>query len=377
MFNNLLNLLRPARYISKTEREKGIMTAVDQLQASDSHPGRVTMKAMQISHAGGDFELVEREIPEPGWGQVRLKVEACGVCHSDVFVKEGLAPGLTYPRVLGHEVVGIIDELGEGVGKWQKGQRVGVGWHGGHCFECGSCRSGDFMTCENQRITGLSFDGGYAEYMVVGQEALALVPDELHAVEAAPLLCAGITCFNALRHSGARPGDIVAVQGIGGLGHLALQYARQSGYRVVALSSGSDKRALAQELGADVYIDTSVEDPAAALQTLGGAQVILATAPDGPSMSGLLGGLRRDGTLLVVGIGLEPIAVSSLDLIVPRRRVLGWPNGTAQDSEDTMNFSALRKVKPLIEVFPLEEAEVAYRRMMDNQARFRCVLRVA
>lgn len=336
-----------------------------------------TMKAVQISRPGGDFELVERPIPVPAAGQVRIKVEACGVCHSDVFVKEGLAPGLQYPRVPGHEVVGVVDEVGAGVTVWKPGQRVGVGWHGGHCFVCEACRDGDFMVCENQQITGISFDGGYAEYMVAPQEGLALVPDELRAAQAAPLLCAGITCFNALRHSGAKPGDVVAVQGVGGLGHLGIQYAKKAGYKTVAISGGESKRALAEKLGADVYIDASVENPAEALQKLGGARVILATAPDGPSMSGLLTGLKRSGTLLVVGIGLEPVAVSMFDLIVPRRNVLGWPNGTARDSEETMAFSVLSGVEPMIECFALERAAEAYQKMMANQVRFRAVLEVA
>lgn len=336
-----------------------------------------TMKAMQVSKPGGDFELVEREVPVPSAKQVRIKVEACGVCHSDVFVKEGLAPGLQYPRIPGHEVVGTVDEVGAEVTVWKPGQRVGVGWHGGHCFVCEACRSGDFMICENQQITGISFDGGYAEYMVAPQEGLALVPEELSAVDAAPLLCAGITCFNALRNSGARAGDVVAVQGVGGLGHLGIQYAKKAGYKTVAISGGNSKRELAEQLGADVYIDASAENPAEVLQGLGGAQVILATAPDSKSMSALLGGLKRNGNLLVVGIGLEPIAISTFDLIVPRRSVTGWPNGTARDSEETMAFSVLGDVKSMVETFPLEQAAEAYQKMMANEVRFRAVLTVA
>jgi D-arabinose 1-dehydrogenase-like Zn-dependent alcohol dehydrogenase len=336
-----------------------------------------TMKAVQISYPGGDFELVERAVPTPGPGQVRIKVEACGVCHSDVAIKEGIFPWLQYPRIPGHEVVGTVDAVGDEVSGWRPGMRVGVGWHGGHCFVCEACREGDFMTCEAPQVTGILFDGGYAEYMVAPQEGLARVPDALSAAEAAPLLCAGITCFNALRHSGAKPGDVVAVQGVGGLGHLGVQYAKKSGFKTVAISNGSGKEQLAREFGADVYIDASTEDPAEALQRLGGAQVILATAPDGPSMSGLLSGLKRSGTLLVVGIGLEPLAVSTWDLIVARRSVLGWPNGTARDSEETMAFSVLQDVRPQIETFPLEEAAEAYRRMMANEVRFRAVLTVS
>src|SRR6266852_1322859 len=325
-----------------------------------------TMRAVEITKPGTPFKLVEKPIPDAGRGQVRIAVEACGVCHSDAFVKEGQFPGVVYPRVPGHEVVGRVDAICEGVTTWKPGQRVGVGWHGGHCGVCEACRSGDFILCENGLICGFSYDGGYAEYMVAPQEALAAVPDSLDPVAAAPLLCAGVTTFNSLRNSGARAGDLVAVHAIGGLGHLGIQYARKLGFRTVALSRGGDKRALALELGAHEYIDTDKGDAAAALQRLGGARVILATAPSA----------QLTGTLVVLGATPEPIQVSPLQLIGKRRRIQGWPSGTAKDSEETLAFSALSGVASRNEVFPLEKAEDAYQRMMSNKARFRVVIRL-
>jgi D-arabinose 1-dehydrogenase-like Zn-dependent alcohol dehydrogenase len=332
------------------------------------------MKAVQVSKAGGDFEVVERPIPQPGRMQVRIRVEACGVCHSDTVVKEGLWPGLQYPRVPGHEIAGRIDAVGDGVIQWKPGQRVGVGWHGGHCFICDPCRRGDFNLCLVEKITGVSFDGGYAEYMIAPAEAVAAIPEDLPADEAAPLLCAGITVYNSLRNAGARAGDLVAVQGIGGLGHLGLQYARQMGFRTVAIGRGQDKEVLARKLGAHHYIDNSVEDPAAALQKLGGARLILATAPDAKSMSTLVEGLTKSGKLLIVGVGVEPLSISLLQLVLPRRGIQGWPSGSAIDSEDTMRFSFLSGVRPMIERYPLEKAAEAYAQMMNGRARFRAVL---
>jgi D-arabinose 1-dehydrogenase-like Zn-dependent alcohol dehydrogenase len=332
------------------------------------------MKAVQVSKPGGNFEVVERAIPEPGRGQVRIKVEACGVCHSDVLVKEGAWPGLQYPRVPGHEIAGRIDAVGADVTLWKKGQRVGLGWHGGHCFQCDPCRRGDFMLCQFEKVTGISYDGGYAEYMVAQAEAVAAMPDELPAAEAAPLLCAGITVFNALRNSGARAGELVAVQGIGGLGHLGIQYARQMGFRTVAIGRGKDKETLAKKLGAHEYVDTDAGPPAEALQKLGGAQVILATAPDSKATSALVDGLGGNGTLMIVGAGLEALTVTPLQLIVARKSLHGWPSGTAKDSEDTLRFSSLSGVRPMIERYPLEKAAEAYDQMISGRARFRVVL---
>jgi D-arabinose 1-dehydrogenase-like Zn-dependent alcohol dehydrogenase len=335
-----------------------------------------TMKAVQISKPGGDFEVVERPIPEPGRGQVRIKVEACGICHSDALVKEGHWPGIQYPRVPGHEIAGRIDAVGADVTSWKPGQRVGVGWHGGHCFVCNPCRRGDFINCQNEKITAITFDGGYQEYMVVGAEAVALIPDDLPADEAAPLLCAGITVFNALRNSGARAGDLVAVQGIGGLGHLGIQYARQMGFRTAAIGRGGDKQALAKKLGAHDYIDTSAGDPAQALQKMGGAQLILATAPDSKSMSALVNGLSPRGTLLVVGAGFESLSVTPIQLISGSKTIRGWASGHARDSQDTLEFSALSGVRPMIERYPLEKAADAYQQMISGKARFRVVITV-
>lgn len=332
------------------------------------------MKAVQISKAGGNFEMVERPVPEPGRGQVRIKVEACGICHSDALVKEGVWPGLRYPRVPGHEIAGRIDTIGSDVTLWKPGQRVGVGWHGGHCFKCDACRRGDFLLCENGKITAISFDGGYQEYMLAPEEAVAAMPDDLPADEAAPLMCAGITVFNALRNSGARVGDRVAVQGIGGLGHLGVQYARQMGFRTVAIGRGSDKKPLATKLGAHEYVDTNSGPPAEALQKLGGARVILATAPDSKSMSALVDGLANNGKMIIVGAGFESLTVTPLQLIGGRKSIQGWPSGTARDSEDALRFSALSGIRPMIERYPLEKAADAYNQMITGKARFRVVL---
>jgi D-arabinose 1-dehydrogenase-like Zn-dependent alcohol dehydrogenase len=332
------------------------------------------MKAVQVSKPGGDFEIVERPTPEPGRAQVRIKVEACGVCHSDVLVKETGFPGLQYPRIPGHEIAGRIDAVGADVTQWKPGQRVGVGWHGGHCFKCDPCRRGNFILCQFEKITALSFDGGYAEYVVVPAEAVAAMPDELAADEAAPLMCAGITVFNSMRNAGATAGQLVAVQGIGGLGHLGIQYARQMGFRTVAIGRGGDKEALAKKLGAHHYIDTATAAPAAALQALGGAHVILATAPDSKAISELVDGLGPDGKLVIVGATPDPVSATPLQLIFTRRSIRGWPSGTAKDSEDTLQFSSLTGVRPMIERYPLEKAAEAYDQMMSGRARFRVVL---
>ena len=332
------------------------------------------MKAAQISQAGGDWELVEREVPEPGFGQVRVKVEACGICHSDVLVKDGLWPGLQYPRIPGHEIAGTIDEPGEGVKSWSKGQRVGVGWHGGHCFVCEQCRRGDFAMCINRKVTGFDFDGGYSEYMVTPASSLALIPDEVPAEEAGPFMCAGVTVYNALRNSGARAGDVVAVHGIGGLGHLGVQYARRMGFETVAINRGKDKQPLAEKLGAHHYIDASAEDVNAELQKLGGARVILATAPSAAAISPLVDGLSPDGLLLVPAAPAEPLSISVFSLILRRSSVGGWYSGTAKDSQDTMEFSALSDVHPMIEKYPLDRVADAYDQMHSGRVRFRVVL---
>ena len=335
------------------------------------------MKAVQISKPGGDFEIVERPIPQPGRGQVRIKVEACGICHSDALVKEGHWPGIEYPRVPGHEIAGRIDAVGADVTLWKPGDRVGVGWHGGHCFQCDPCRRGDFINCKNEKITAIHFDGGYAEYMVVGAEAVASMPAALRADEAAPLLCAGITVYNALRNSGARGGDLVAVQGIGGLGHLGIQYAQRLGFRTVAIGRGADKRALAQKLGAHEYIDTNAAAPAEALQKMGGAHAILATAPDSKSISALVDGLGPFGTLIIVGASMESLSVTPLQLIPGSKTIRGWASGAAKDWEDTLRFSELSGVRPMIERYPLEKAAEGYRQMISGKARFRVVLTIA
>ncbi|HVN17135.1 MAG TPA: alcohol dehydrogenase [Dongiaceae bacterium] len=332
------------------------------------------MKAVQISKAGGNFEVVERPVPQPGRGEVRIKVEACGICHSDALVKEGHWPGIEYPRVPGHEIAGRIDAVGPDVMLWKQGQRVGVGWHGGHCFICDPCRRGDFINCQNEKITAIHFDGGYQEYMVAPAEAVALMPDDLPSDEAAPLLCAGITVYNALRNSGARAGDLVAVQGIGGLGHLGIQYARQMGFHTVAIGRGGDKQPLAQKLGAHSYIDTSAGPPALQLQKMGGAHVILATAPDSKSMSALVDGLGPRGTLTIVGAGMESLTVTPLQLIGGSKSIRGWASGMARDSQDTLEFSAFSGVRPMIERYPLAKAAEAYDQMITGRARFRVVL---
>jgi D-arabinose 1-dehydrogenase-like Zn-dependent alcohol dehydrogenase len=332
------------------------------------------MKVAQVPSPGADFQIVEREIPEPGERQVRIKVQACGVCHSDVLTKDGLWAGLQYPRIPGHEVVGTVDEVGEGVSEWKKGQRVGVGWHGGHDGICRECRRGDFGNCRNMKIAGISYDGGYQEYMVAPAEALASVPDTLKDAEAAPLLCAGITTYNALRHSGAMPGDLVAVQGIGGLGHLGVQFAQKFGYRVVAVGRGSENASLAKKLGASAYIDSVATKPADELQKMGGARVILATAPSSKAMSELIDGLGPNGKLLVVGAAFDPIEVTPLQLITGSRTIQGWASGTPADSEDTLRFAELTGVRPMIETYPLEKTAEAYARMMSGKAEFRVVL---
>ena len=332
------------------------------------------MKAVQISKPGGNFEVVERPIPEPQRGQVRIKVEACGICHSDALVKEGHWPGLQYPRVPGHEIAGRIDKAGPDVTQWKGGQRVGVGWHGGHCFVCDPCRRGDFINCKAEKITAIDFDGGYAEYMIAPAEAVALMPDDLPSDEAAPLLCAGITVFNALRNSGARAGDLVAVQGIGGLGHLGIQYARQMGFHTIAIGRGGDKQPLAKKLGAHQYIDTNSTDPVEALQKMGGARIILATAPDSKAMSTVFNGLGERGTFLVVGAGFDPLSVTPIQLIQGSKTLRGWASGTARDSQDTLEFSAFSGVRPMIERYPLEKAADAYNQMISGKARFRVVL---
>jgi len=332
------------------------------------------MKAAQIPKPGADFEIVEREIPKPGAGQVLIKVQACGVCHSDMFTKEGAWPGIEYPRVPGHEVAGVIDELGAGVTAWKKGQRVGVGWHGGQDGTCVACRRGDFRNCRNLKIPGISYDGGYQQYMVAPVDALAAIPESLSDVEAAPLLCVGITTYNALRHSGAYPGDLVAVLGIGGLGHLGVQFANKFGYKVAAIGRGSENAALAKKLGASVYIDSKATNAAEELQKLGGAQVILATAPSSKAMSELINGLGPNGKLIVIGATFDPIEVTPVQLISGSRSIQGWAAGTAADSEDTLRFAELSGVRPMIETYPLEKAGEAYARMMSGNAQFRVVL---
>ena len=332
------------------------------------------MKVAQIPKAGADFEIVEREIPKPGVGHVRIKVHACGVCHSDLLTKEGAWPGIQYPRVPGHEVAGFIDELGAGVSEWKKGQRLGVGWHGGQDGTCLACRRGDFRNCRNLKIPGISYDGGYQQYMVAPVEALAAIPESLAAAEAAPLLCAGITTFNSLRHSGALPGDLVAVVGIGGLGHLGIQFANKFGYKVAAVGRGPENAALAKKLGANVYIDSKATSAAEELQKLGGAQVILATAPSSKAMSELIDGLGPNGKLMVIGVTFDPIEVTPVQLISGSRSIQGWAAGTAADSEDTLRFAELTGVRPMIETYPLEKAAEAYARMLSGKAKFRVVL---
>ena len=333
-----------------------------------------TMHVAQIPAAKGNFEIVERPIPEPSPGTVRIKILACGVCHSDVFVKEGLWPGIQYPRIPGHEVAGVIDELGANVTGWKKGQRVGVGWHGGQDNTCIECRRGRFLYCRNPKVAGISYDGGYQQYMLAPVEALAALPNTLSDAEAGPMLCAGVTTFNALRHSGASPGDLVAVQGVGGLGHLGIQFANKFGFKVAAIGRGSENAALARRLGASVYIDSKTTNVVEELQKLGGAQAILATAPNSKAMSELIDGLGPTGKFMVVGISPDPIAVTPLQLISGERAIRGSAVGTPTDSEETMNFAELTGVRPMIETYPLEKAEEAYARMMSGKAEFRVVL---
>jgi D-arabinose 1-dehydrogenase-like Zn-dependent alcohol dehydrogenase len=332
------------------------------------------MKSVQVHKVGGEFQIVERELPEPGARQVRIKVNACGVCHSDSFTVEGTWPGIQYPRVPGHEVVGVIDGAGAGVAEWKIGQRVGVGWHGGHDNTCLQCRRGDFRNCRNVQVPGISYDGGYQQYMIAPVEALVAMPDGLKDVEAAPLLCAGLTMFNALRHSGAVPGDLVGVQGIGGLGHLGIQFANKFGYKVAAIGRGAENAAVAKKLGASLYIDSRSTKAAEALQQLGGAQVILATAPSSKAMSELFDGLGPNGKLIVIGAAFDPLEVTPVQLITGSRNIQGWAAGTTADAEDTVHFADLTGVRPMIETYPLERAGEAYARMMSGKAEFRVVL---
>lgn len=333
------------------------------------------MTAVQIGRPGGAFEVVKREVPAPGPDQVRIKVQACGICHSDMFTKEGLWPGIQYPRVPGHEVAGLIDAVGPGVTAWKKGQRVGVGWYGGHCGHCDACRRGDFYACQTStQVTGITYDGGYADYMIAPAVTLALIPDELSAVEAGPLMCAGITTYNSLRNSGARPGDVVAVLGLGGLGHLAVQFSAKMGFKTVAIARGKDEEALAGQLGARHYINSREQNAAAELVKLGGAKVILATAPSGKAMSAVVEGLGINGKLIVIGAAADPLEVPTLSLISGRRSIVGWYSGTSIDSQETLSFSVLTGVRSMNEVFPLEQAAAAYDHMMSGKARFRVVL---
>ncbi|MBV8314823.1 MAG: alcohol dehydrogenase catalytic domain-containing protein [Planctomycetaceae bacterium] len=333
------------------------------------------MRVAQVARANGPFEIVERPIPEPDPGTVRIKVQACGICHSDSLTKEGAFPGIQYPRVPGHEVAGVIDAVGPGVAGWEPGQKVGVGWNGGYCGSCDHCRRGEFFACARGQITGISYDGGYGEYLVVPASAVALMPADLPPVEAAPLMCAGLTTFNALRNSGARPGDVVAVLGLGGLGHLGVQYAAKMGFHTVGIARGTDKESLARQLGAAVYIDSQAQDPVAELLKLGGAKVILATATSGEAMSAVQGGLAVNGTLLIVGAA-ESIQVSPMALLMGCRSVKGWYSGTSIDSQDTLAFSVRAGVRPMNETYPLDRVSEAYDRMMSGKARFRVVLTI-
>ena len=332
-----------------------------------------SMRVAQIARPGGPFEIVERPIPDPSSGAVRIKTQACGVCHSDSLSKEGTYPGINYPRVPGHEVAGVIDAVGAGVARWKVGQRVGVGWNGGYCGHCDRCRRGEFFACETGQVTGITYDGGYAEYMIAPASAVARMPDELPPADAAPLMCAGLTTFNALRNSGARPGDVIAVLGLGGLGHLGLQYASKMGFHTVGIARGKDKEPLARQLGASVYIDSQAQDAAAELVKLGGAKVILATATSGEAMSSVSGGLAVNGTMLVIGAA-GSMEVSPMFLLSGCRSIKGWYSGTSIDSQDTLAFSARSGVKSMNETFPLERVTEAYDRMMSGKARFRAVL---
>jgi D-arabinose 1-dehydrogenase-like Zn-dependent alcohol dehydrogenase len=333
-------------------------------------------RAVHVTSAQGPFGLVQKEFPDPGPGHVRIRVQACGICHSDVLTKEGLWPGIAYPRVPGHEVAGIVDAVGPDVPVFKTGQAVGLGWHGGHCNYCEPCRRGEFMLCQNAQISGVSYDGGYADYVLAPANALAFMPEGLSPVEAGPLMCAGVTTFNALRNSGARPGDTVAIVGIGGLGHLAIQFAAKSGYRTIAIGrgSGSDKAGLASQLGAHAYIDNQAQDPAAELQKLGGAAIILSTVTAADAIESVAGGLKEAGKLIVVGVPERPLSINAIPLILGERSIAGWPSGTGIDSEDTLNFSVLTGVRPHTEVYPLEKAAEGYDRMISGKARFRVVL---
>lgn len=337
----------------------------------------VTGRAMQVPAAGGAFQLVQKQYPDPGPGQVRIRIQACGVCHSDSLTKEGQWPGLEFPRVPGHEVAGIVDAVASDVLLFKPGQRVGLGWHGGHCNYCIPCRRGDFILCQNQPISGIHYDGGYADYVVAPANALAFIPDELSPADAAPLLCAGITTFNALRNSGARTGDTVAILGIGGLGHLAIQYAAKAGYRTVAVARGQDKGPLAKQLGAHTYIDSTTQDPAKELQKIGGAQIILSTITSAKALEWVVDGLAPGGKFLLIGAPDGPVVINPFPMLLGRRTVAGWPSGTGMDSEDTLNFSALTGVRSMNESYPLEKAEEAYQRMMSGHARFRVVLQIS
>jgi D-arabinose 1-dehydrogenase-like Zn-dependent alcohol dehydrogenase len=333
-----------------------------------------TTRAVQVSEPGATLQLVERELREPGRGEVRVRVQACGVCHSDAFTVEGGMPGIEYPRVPGHEIAGVIEAVGEGVDPWTEGQRVGVGWFGGNCGHCDPCRRGDLISCENGLVPGIAYDGGYADHVIVPQGALASIPDDLSSEDAAPLLCAGITTFNALRESGARAGDLVAILGIGGLGHLGVQFARHMGFETVAIARGTEKESLAKELGAHHYIDSTASDVADALKELGGAVTILATVTAPDAMSAAVGGLRPRGRMIVVGASADPMEIPPFALIPGSTGVLGHASGTSKDSEDTLRFSALQSIRPSIETYPLEQAAEGYARMMSGDARFRVVL---
>ncbi len=331
-------------------------------------------RSFQVTAAGGDFKLVEREFPDPGPGHVRIRVQACGVCHSDSITKYGGFPGIVYPRTPGHEVAGVLDAVAADVTVFKVGQRVGLGWHGGHCNYCVPCRRGDFILCENGQVSGISYDGGYADYVIAPANALAVIPEEMSDLDAAPLMCAGVTTFNSLRHSGAKPGELVAILGIGGLGHLGVQFAAKAGHKTVAIARGADKAPLAKELGAHHYIDSTTQDFAAELKKMGGAAVILSTLTDAPSLTKALDGLGPNGKLVILGVPLEPFQVSAVPLILGNQSIDGWASGTGMDSEDTLNFSSLTGVKPKIETYPLEEAPAAFDRMMSGKARFRVVL---
>jgi D-arabinose 1-dehydrogenase-like Zn-dependent alcohol dehydrogenase len=334
------------------------------------------MKQVRVVGVGGNFELIEQPVREPAARHVRVRVQACGICHSDSLTKDGGWPGIAYPRSPGHEIAGVIDALGAETDPWKVGERVGIGWHGGHCGRCESCRRGDFITCVALQIPGISYDGGYSEFVYAPVEALARVPGELAPEEAAPLMCAGVTTFNALRNSGARPGDLVAIQGIGGLGHLGIQFASKFGFDTVAIGRGADKKSLALKLGAQTYIDTISQDPAKELRGLRGARVILVTAPDGKAMGSLIDGLGVDGKLVIVGVSAEPFAVTSPQLILLRKSIAGWPSGTSVDSEDTLRFAVANGVRAMIEVFPLDRAAQGYEHMMSGKVRFRSVLKI-